>query len=774
MSTSKKATELAPDQVQAYLQANPQFLEQYITGPHISRETFQRWVIKRNTRLRKDSRRQLLSVYTTPAGRAQSRRSLLDAAHNKNRLLYELALTCAQIAQVDQFELLVRSDNGTFDVDCTADSENPGSEWMNIVPGDDSGNVRLRKPKRNRKTAQHVQKLIDCQEMLIAEIHFFSVINDRDAQYLNVLANWGSSMVHFAGQVAAYKSPQTPLLSPSPDDIEYVHRTRKLNGFLLNVLRQVAHFKEAFNNLFRSIFQDMNTMDTVILKIMNFAQKLVDADRASMFLVDSKAGELHAQIFDIGQEDNEEENGSETKGESNGQDASSSKRTEIKFPINKGIAGYVAQTGKGLHISDAYNDERFNRDVDIQTGYHTKNILCMPIFLRGHVIGVVQMVNKHNGDFTSADEESFETFAIYCGLALHHAKLYDKIRKSEQRYRVALEVLAYHSVCNRDEVNKIKKVQQRDYVPELDYFEFNGNRLSELEKPLYAVYMFRTLFGSYIRFEPDDLIRFTLTVRKNYRKVPYHNWTHDSQNKKFVFLRQTKIYEPLECLALFVAAICHDLDHRGKNNAYMKTMSTPLAAIYSTSVMEHHHFNQTVTILQQDGHNILRSLKSDDYKKVLSLVKHCILATDLALFFPNRAQLSSFVESGDFSWTNATHRSLSQAILMTSCDLIATAKPWQIQTETVKGDAEKINGREPIPMMDRDKANELPQMQVGFMKGICIPCYEAISKIMPEALPLKDRALYNLGKWEEMAKEQALLQEEREKRKKEEEEEQQS
>jgi cAMP and cAMP-inhibited cGMP 3',5'-cyclic phosphodiesterase 10 len=112
----------------------------------------------------------------------------------------------------------------------------------------------------------------------------------------------------------------------------------------------------------------------------------------------------------------------------------------------------------------------------------------------------------------------------------------------------------------------------------------------------------------------------------------------------------------LQALALFVAAICHDLDHRGKNNAYMKSMSTPLASIYSTSVMEHHHFNQTVTILQQDGHNILRSLKSEEYKKVLGVIKHCILATDLALFFPNRATLAGYVERNEFDWSNESHR----------------------------------------------------------------------------------------------------------------------
>lgn len=66
-------------------------------------------------------------------------------------------------------------------------------------------------------------------------------------------------------------------------------------------------------------------------------------------------------------------------------------------------------------------------------------------------------------------------------------------------------------------------------------------RLSELEKPLYAVYMFKTLFADTLyalslnshkiyqysrRFDTEDLIRFVLTVRKNYRRVAYHNWAH--------------------------------------------------------------------------------------------------------------------------------------------------------------------------------------------------------------------------------------------------------
>jgi GAF domain-containing protein len=129
-----------------------------------------------------------------------------------------------------------------------------------------------------------------------------------------------------------------------------------------------------------------------------------------------------------------------------------------RFSVGTGIAGQVAATGEILNILDAYKDQRFNRDVDKLTGYVTKTILCMPIFIRGSVIGVVQMVNKKHGVFSKEDEQAFETYAIYCGLALHHAKLYDKIRRSEQKYNVALEVLSYYNTCADDEFEKARAI----------------------------------------------------------------------------------------------------------------------------------------------------------------------------------------------------------------------------------------------------------------------------------------------------------------------------
>ena len=80
-----------------------------------------------------------------------------------------------------------------------------------------------------------------------------------------------------------------------------------------------------------------------------------------------------------------------------------------RFPVGTGIAGFVAETGETLNVHDAYKDPRFNATIDEQTGYTTRSILCMPICIRGQVIGVVQMINKIGGTFTSVSSAVDQT-----------------------------------------------------------------------------------------------------------------------------------------------------------------------------------------------------------------------------------------------------------------------------------------------------------------------------------------------------------------------------
>lgn len=147
---------------------------------------------------------------------------------------------------------------------------------------------------------------------------------------------------------------------------------------------------------------------------------------------------------------------------------------------------------------------------------------------------------------------------------------------------------------------------------------------------------------------------------------------------------------------------------------------------------------------------------------MLSLVKHCILATDLALFFPNKNKLNTLIEEEKFSWSIIEHRMLIQAIAMTASDLSASAKPWEIQTQTVKvifeefyqqGDAEREAGRVPISMMDRNQPDMQAASQVGFIQGICVPCYALLHRLIPETQPLLDMCQNNLSRWGEIASE---------------------
>ncbi|HWD00817.1 MAG TPA: ATP-binding cassette domain-containing protein [Candidatus Sulfopaludibacter sp.] len=90
----------------------------------------------------------------------------------------------------------------------------------------------------------------------------------------------------------------------------------------------------------------------------------------------------------------------------------------IEIPISRGIAGMVARTGETLNVPDAYLHPAFNPDVDAQSGYRTRSILCMPIKdSKDRVLAVVQLLNKQDGQpFSESDERSFTEFSNALGI----------------------------------------------------------------------------------------------------------------------------------------------------------------------------------------------------------------------------------------------------------------------------------------------------------------------------------------------------------------------
>jgi cGMP-specific 3',5'-cyclic phosphodiesterase len=114
----------------------------------------------------------------------------------------------------------------------------------------------------------------------------------------------------------------------------------------------------------------------------------------------------------------------------------------------------------------------------------------------------------------------------------------------------------------------------------------------------------------------------------------------------------------LERMGLLIACLSHDLDHRGTNNAFQAKVDAPLAKLYSTSTLEHHHFDQCIMILQTEGNNILQTLSPDDYKLVVHYIESAILSTDLALYFRKRGDFQKLVENHEEHWKDSGKKDL--------------------------------------------------------------------------------------------------------------------
>jgi adenylate cyclase len=159
-------------------------------------------------------------------------------------------------------------------------------------------------------------------------------------------------------------------------------------------------------------------LTALLQKIMQKTSEVMEADRTTLFLVDEDKRELWSKV---------------AQGEA---------VKEIRVPLGVGIAGRVAETGEIINIADAYKDDRFNPEVDRRTGYHTRTILCMPMRRRsGRIAGVIQVLNKHHGVFTPADEKLLEAFASQAGIAVRNARLNEEILKRMQTSEILLNVM---------------------------------------------------------------------------------------------------------------------------------------------------------------------------------------------------------------------------------------------------------------------------------------------------------------------------------------------
>jgi len=153
--------------------------------------------------------------------------------------------------------------------------------------------------------------------------------------------------------------------------------------------------------------------------LAQYTASVIGAEQASVFLDDARTGELYTRV---------------TLGKIT---------REIRMLNQLGIAGHVFTTGRGLIVYDAYSDERFNPEIDKKTGYVTRSILCVPLrTLKGRVIGVAELLNKKEGDFTEDDRDLLEALTRQAAVALESRRATEETERERLQQLELLRVVS--------------------------------------------------------------------------------------------------------------------------------------------------------------------------------------------------------------------------------------------------------------------------------------------------------------------------------------------
>lgn len=174
-------------------------------------------------------------------------------------------------------------------------------------------------------------------------------------------------------------------------------------------------------------------IEVLFSRIMAAATQLLNAERSTLFLFDTATGQLWSQV------------------------AEGAGQTEIRIPARAGIAGAAFSSGELLVVPDAYADARFNRAVDRASGFRTRNILAVPISDRtGERLGVVQVLNKRDGDFTPIDIRRAKAFCAQIAIAIQNAQLFSDVLALKNYNESILKSLSNGVVTLDQHLNIVK------------------------------------------------------------------------------------------------------------------------------------------------------------------------------------------------------------------------------------------------------------------------------------------------------------------------------
>ena len=198
---------------------------------------------------------------------------------------------------------------------------------------------------------------------------------DVDVNLLNsVSQTMGSAIQHWAQEKFTKDGLESAVIGLKKLE-KQLHETKSLNVDLVATKSRQEQLLETSKTLAAEL-----SLDHLFSNVVEKTRTLLNADRATLWIIDPVNNELFSKI---------------AKGTS-----------EIRIPRGKGIAGICAESGEVINIKDAYSDDRFDSSTDKKTHYVTKSILCAPIVSAdGDIIGAAQAINQAEGAFNENHEK---------------------------------------------------------------------------------------------------------------------------------------------------------------------------------------------------------------------------------------------------------------------------------------------------------------------------------------------------------------------------------
>ncbi|NLA75158.1 MAG: GAF domain-containing protein, partial [Deltaproteobacteria bacterium] len=165
---------------------------------------------------------------------------------------------------------------------------------------------------------------------------------------------------------------------------------------------------------FSTLINSSLKIETVLDNAMNCAEEFINAEASTIYEKDEEKGDLFIRL---------------ARGEKKNHIKS------IRVRLGEGIAGHVVKTGTSMVINDVMNEKRFSNRLDLLTGFRTRSLICVPLFIRGKAMGALQVLNKKTGEgFNDQDMEILNSLSQLIAVAIDNARMYEQL---EHEYSTA-------------------------------------------------------------------------------------------------------------------------------------------------------------------------------------------------------------------------------------------------------------------------------------------------------------------------------------------------